>query len=116
LKSKSSVKDFKLPEAKAVAELLFTTEFEENANPAHFLLDNLPGEEAKKFLSGILMSKHLCERDKMQEILNDCVEVLKKENLKNKIEGLKLEIKEAEKLGQTEKAAKLLSVLRSEIS
>jgi DNA primase len=125
MKEEMQIEDFSLPEAKAVAELLFTADLKEVENPSHFLLDNLPSEETKKFLSQILMKEHLdlnrtgsgqAEEDKREKIVIDCVNVIKSERLKQKIEDLKLEIKEAEKSGKTERVAELLSVLKSEIS
>ena len=116
MKEQMEIEDFSLPEAKAIAELLFAADLEEMESPSHFLLDNLPNEEAKKFLSRILFSEHLAQADKKGEILDDCIKVIKSEKLKSRIEDLKLEIKEAEKLGQTEKVAELLSSLKSEIS
>ncbi|MEE8638366.1 MAG: DNA primase [Candidatus Margulisiibacteriota bacterium] len=116
MKERVGAEDFSLPEAKAIAELLFAADIEEMENPSHFLLDNLADEGAKKFLSRILFSEHLAQADKKEKILDDCINVIKNEQLKNKIENLKLEIKEAEKLGQTEKVSELLSSLKSEIS
>ena len=116
VKENMHAEDFSLPEAKTIADLLFTTDFEDNVNLTHFLLDNLPNEEAKKFLSRSLVSEHLAQADKTEKILNDCINVIKSERQKSKIEDLKLEIKEAEKLGQTEKVEELLSALKSEIS
>lgn len=116
IKQKLGLEDFCLPQAKAVAELLFTANIEGSDNLTHFLLNNLPNEETKRFLSGILMREHLTQGEKMDKILNDCINVIKSAHQKSKIEDLKLEIKEAEKAGETEKVAKLLSTLKAEIS
>jgi uncharacterized membrane-anchored protein YjiN (DUF445 family) len=113
LKKEIKTEHFKLPQTRAIAELLFAAEFKENQNPAHFVLENLADEEAKKFLSRILLSEHLQHKDKTREILSDCIKVIKSEQLKARIESLKLEIKEAEKAGETKKVEELLSVLRS---
>jgi len=116
LKEQMSLEDFALPEAKAIADLLLTAEFEENSNLTHFLLENLPNEEAKKFLSRILLSEHLAETENREKILKDCMSVIKNERSKSKIEELKIKIKEAEKSGKTAEVAELLSALKSEIS
>ena len=116
LKAEMGIDDFSLPEARAIAELLFAADLKEGVDPAHFLLDNLPNENAHKFLSRLLVSGHLEAQGKQEEILRDCVKVVKSERLRTKIEALKLEIREAEKSGEAEKAAELLSLLRSEIS
>jgi DNA primase len=110
------VGDFGLPETRVIAELLITAEIKEKDDPAHFLLNNLPDEGAKKLLSRLLLSEYLSRPDKKEEILHDCIKVIKRARLKQKIDSLKLEIKEAEKSGETERVAELLSVLKSEIS
>lgn len=115
LKKEMKAEDFKLPETRAIAELLFTAEFEESRNLAHFILENLADEGARKLLSRLLLSEHLQQGDKGKEILNDCLNVIKSEHLKNRIEALKLEIKEAEKAGETKKVKELLSALKSEL-
>ena len=116
VKEQMSVVDFNHAEARAVAELLLAADAEGAESISHFLLENLPGEEARKFLSRLLVSEHLSQEDKKEEILNDCIEVIKQERLKNRIEDLKLEIREAERSGETGKVAELLSALKSEIS
>jgi len=116
IKTQLTIEDFLLPETKAIAELLFLQEFEVEQNPAHFLMENLADESAKKLLSGLLVSDHLSQDDKTNEILNDCLEVIKQSRQKNKIESIKLAIKEAEKAGKTNEVEKLLFALKSEIS
>jgi len=116
MKEQMTVEEFSLPEAKAVAEMLFAADLEGAEEISHFLLENLPDENAKKFLSRVLFSEHLAQKEKKLDIFNDCVDVIKKERGKNKVEELKLEIKEAEKAGETKKVAELLSALKSEIS
>ncbi|MDD5382831.1 MAG: DNA primase [Candidatus Margulisbacteria bacterium] len=116
LKEELVAEDFKLRETRAIADLLLAADFGSEAAPAHFLLENLPDEEAKKFLSGLLMSEHLSQGEKMETIIADCVKVIKGERLRAKIDDLKLEIKEAEKAGETGRVAELLSALKGEIS
>ncbi|MFH1347211.1 MAG: DNA primase [Candidatus Margulisiibacteriota bacterium] len=116
IKERLNIADFRQPETSTIAALLFGTEFKEESDPAHFLLDNLPDENAKKYLSRILVEGNLINEDKFEEILGDCINVLKNERIRHKIEELKLEINEAEKAGETKKAAELLSAIKSEIS
>jgi hypothetical protein len=108
--------DFSQPEARLIAGLLFETEFGEGKEPGHFLLDNLPDENAKKFLSRVLVEAQSLTKEKNEGILNDCIGVLKNERVRGRIDELKLEIKEAEQAGEAAKAAELLSALKSEIS
>lgn len=116
IKTQLTIEDFLLPETKAIAALIFSWEFEAGQNLAHVLMENLADENAKKFLSRLLVSDHLSQEDKVDEILNDCLAVIKKTRQKNKIESIKLAIKEAEKSGKTDEVAKLLFALKSEIS
>ncbi|MBU0672386.1 MAG: DNA primase, partial [Candidatus Margulisbacteria bacterium] len=116
IKERLNAQDFHQPETSAIAALLFSTDFAGQDNPAHFLLDNLPDESSKKYLSRILVSGNSLEQNKMEEILNDCLSVLKNERLRLKIEEMKLEITEAEKAGNPDRAAELLSALKTEIS
>lgn len=110
------IEDFRLPDTRAIAELLLSAELKEPDNITDFLMDNLPEESTKKFLSRLLLSDHLSQAENNEEVLQDCIQVIRRERLKQKIDGLKLEIKEAEKSGETERVAELLSVLKSEIS
>jgi DNA primase len=107
--------DFALPESRAVARLFLSVDFNGTEDLSHFLLDNLPDEGSKKFLSRILMGDHLAEEGKREEILRDCISVIKNERNKSRIEKLKQEIKEAEKAGNEGRAAELLSALKGEI-
>ncbi|MFH1684211.1 MAG: DNA primase [Candidatus Margulisiibacteriota bacterium] len=116
IKERLNIDDFHQPETTAIAALLFGAEFKEGSDPAHFLLDNLPDESAKKHLSRVLVEGHLIDGDRFEEILGDCINVLKNERIRHKIEELKLGINEAEKAGETQKATELLSAIKSEIS
>jgi DNA primase len=115
LKEEARVEDFSVPEAKTIAKLIFAADFE-GENPSHFLLENLPEEGARQFLSRLLMSEHLAEGDKNLEIMGDCLTVIKDQRQRNRIAAIKAEIREAEKTGETKKVAELLSVLKSEIA
>jgi len=115
MKAQLRGEDFNLPEARAVVEILFTTDFAEGTDATHFLLHNLPTEEAKKFIARLLVSEHLSAGGKQKEIFEDCLKVMKNEKLKNKMDVLKIELKAAEKAGETGKVSELLSVLKSEI-
>ncbi len=115
VKEKLSVEDFNSLEAKAIAGLMLTVDFEDSSKLGHFLLDNLPDEAAKKQLAALLVSDHL-PRDRKDEILDDCITVLKNARVMAKIEDIKQKIKAAEAAGESQKAAELLSALKSEIS
>ena len=116
VKEHMSIDDFRLPEIRAIAELLISAELKETDDTAHFLMDNLPEESTRKFLSRLLLSEHLSGSENKEEILQDCIKVIKRDRLKQKIDNLKLEIKEAERSGETKRVAELLSTLKSEIS
>lgn len=115
IKERLEIGDFNQPETRAIASLLFETEFKGKSS-VHWLLDNVPDESAKKFLSRQMIEDLSVEEDKLVEMMNDCISVLKNERVRSRITELKLEIKEAEASGQLDKAAKLLSALKSEIS
>ena len=78
-------------------------------------MDNLSDENTKKFLSRLLLSDHLNFNGETESILKDCIEVIKKDRIKNKIEALKIELKKAEKAGENQKVGELLSILKTEI-
>ncbi len=115
LRDQLRVDDFSIPDTKKIAELMFSAKVESD-NPAHFILDNLPEEGTRKFLSGILMSDRLVHGSNDKQIMEDCINVIKGVRQKNKIELLKARIREAEKNGETQKVSQLLSALKSEIS
>lgn len=115
LRDQLRVDDFSIPDTKKIAELMFSAEVESD-NPAHFILDNLPEEGTRKFLSGILMSDRLILGSNDKQVMEDCINVIKGVRQKNKIELLKARIQEAEKKGETQKVSQLLSALKSEIA
>jgi DNA primase len=114
LKANLSAEDFKLPEARAIAEILFTTEIA-GENLSHFLLENLPDEKARGFLSRTILRHPPAEAARREEIVRDCLKTIKDEHNREKIADIKTAIKEAERAGETEKAAELLNSLKSEI-
>jgi DNA primase len=115
VKEQTSLEDFSIPETRAIAEVLFSTEFKED-NPSHFLLNNLPKEETTKFLSKLLMQQHLALNENNSAVVKDCLKVIEQHRQENKIDNLKEQIKEAEKAGKNDEVVKLLSLIKSEIS
>ncbi|MFH1386881.1 MAG: DNA primase [bacterium] len=102
---------FSTKAARQIAKVLF------NADPAedlaHFVVANLQDEEPKKFLTQVLLSEDLENPD---QILMDCIAVIKAQGGKARIAQLKSALVEAEKQGNAEKAAEILSSLKGEIS
>ena len=115
LKGAVKLADFNLPPARAIAEFLFAADLNGEETPAHFLMDNLPDEAARSFLSGLMVSEHLGSREQNEKIFLDCVQVLKDENQQVRVRALKQEIEQAEKEGKSERVAELLFALKSEI-
>ena len=107
---------FTLKPIQKIAALLFETDFSKKDNPHHFLLENLPDEENKKYFSALMIKEHLPHKDKKEEVIKDCLEVIKNEQGKRKIVQLKTDLKTAETNGDSQKAAEILSLLKSEIS
>jgi len=108
--------DFSLPAIKEIAELLFAADFSGQDNIYHFLLENLPKEESKRIISSIMIREHIDDKEKIAMILEDCIKTVKQEALKQKINRLKTELKEAEAAKDTARAGEILSLLKSEIS
>ncbi|MBU1026136.1 MAG: hypothetical protein KKA31_00230, partial [Candidatus Margulisbacteria bacterium] len=115
VKEKLSMENFNSQEARAIASLMLSIDFTNEANLGHFLLENLPDEAAKKLLAGLMVKDHL-PKELKNEILDDCITVLKNERVRSKIEDIKQKIKAAEAAGESQKAAELLFALKSEIS
>jgi len=113
LKNEMKIEEFSCPEARSIAELLYAADLTRTDNPSHFLLENLPDETAKNFLAKILVSENA---DNPETMFKDCLQVIKTERSKSKIEALKIELGEAEKAGESKKAAELLLALKNEIS
>jgi DNA primase len=106
---------FSLPPARSIAELLFTAKLSGAQDAAHFLLDNLPDEEAKLFLARLLVSDHLAAGVQAEAILADCLKVIKQSQTKGRIANLKQELLAAERSGEAGRAAEILAALKNEI-
>lgn len=113
LKEELRIEAFSLPEAKAVAELLFTAETGEGEDVSHFLLDNLPDDASRSFFSGALINEG---HQEMETVFRDCLQVIKSKKKDDKFSALKSELRESEMRGDTDKSAALLSALKNEIS
>jgi DNA primase len=112
LKAELRAEDFILPETRSLARALFNPGLETADNREHFVLENLEGESDRNFLTDILINEN---PEDPATIFADCLQVIKRENVKSKIEAIKLELGEAEKAGETEKASRLLAELKAEI-
>lgn len=113
LKKELSAEDFRLPEAKAVADLIFGRSLAGSENFVHHLIESSPNEGVRNFLTQILLDENL---ENSEKIMLDCIEVIKAERARGKIDALKIELQEAEKAGNFQKAAELLAALKNEIS
>lgn len=112
LRQEQRAEDFILPETRSLAGALFLPGLEKAENPAHYVMENLETEADRSFLSSVLLEENPADPE---TIFADCLQVIKKESVKNKIEALKLELREAEKAGEAEKTARLLAELKAEI-
>ncbi|MBN2057927.1 MAG: DNA primase [Candidatus Saganbacteria bacterium] len=108
--------DFSATEARTIIELLQTAKLGQSQEPAHFLLENLPDEAARKYLSALLVRENLSQTEQFEVIFADCVKVLKDEKKRQRVADLKAEIKTAEKSQDAARASELLSLLQTEIS
>lgn len=102
---------FSTKAAREIAQVLFNADPAENFT--HFLMANLQAEGAKNFLSQVLLSEDL---ENPEQILKDCISLIKAEGGKSRVARLRTALIEAEKQGETEKAAEILNSLKSEIS
>lgn len=112
LKQELSAADFHGAEAGRLAALLFSEELAGAENGSHLLLDKLTDEGVKNYLTSAILSENL---EKPEEILRDCIAVIKSEGSRGRIEALKTALREAEKSNNAEKAAELISALKNEI-
>jgi DNA primase len=103
--------DFSQPETREIARLLFAENLEKIKDPAHFILDHLSDESAKKMVAKILVEELPICKDKT---LTDCIKVIKKEHLSRQIDLLKIELRKAEKAGETQRVAELLNLLKNQ--
>jgi DNA primase len=109
MKEQLTPEDFVSPEGKKVAGLLLAGE----AGEMHFILENLADESARNFLAGALLGANL---ENAQKATEDCISVIKAERTKNRVGELRSKLLEAEKAGETQKAAEFLAALKGEIS
>ncbi|MDD4178918.1 MAG: DNA primase [Candidatus Margulisbacteria bacterium] len=100
-------------ESRAIAELLFSADPSQVQDLPHFVIDNLKSDTARAFLTSLLVSDNL---ERSDDILTDCINVIKNETVKSRIEGLKNDLREAEKANDHDKSLELLAALKSEIS
>lgn len=110
LKEKLSLEGFSDAVHREIAELLYTVDVEKERNLEHFLLDNLPSEAAKKVLLKITMEEIPAQQN--EKALFDCINTIKSQCLKDAIETVKNSLREAEKSGETAKAAELTVKLK----
>ena len=103
---------FNWPDARAVAEVLFRLE-PAAENLTHSVVDNLAAESAKNFLTQVLVAEAV---DRSDEILRDCIGVIKAEHSRQRVAALKRDLHEAEQNRDTARAAELLAALKAEIS
>lgn len=113
VKKELGLAGFNSPEAKAIAEILFSAEAEQAQNLPHFVVDNLGSESARNFLTQVLLSENL---EKPEEVLRDCIQVIKAESSRSRVNALKTELRQAETAKDAQKAAELLAALKNEIS
>ena len=112
LKKEVKLEDFISAETKSLAKFIFSTDFNEVENIAHYLVENLPQEEDKQFLAKILVSEN---PENPATVFDDCLRVMKEDKVKIRIEAIMQALREAEKAGETQKAAELIAALKSEI-
>lgn len=113
LKKELTPELFRSAEARAVATVLFNLDPAEGNDLTSLIVDNLSDEAAKRFLTQVVLSSDLENRT---EILSDCINVIKDENARERITGLKAELREAENARDNRRVAELLSTLKTEIS
>ena len=100
-------------EARTIAGLLFSAELAAAADPVHVLLEQLTDEAAKNYLTQIAVGE---EVSNAEQVLNDCLGVIKSDQARSRVDELKAQIAAAEQAGEAQKVAALLSALKSEIS
>ena len=101
------------PDARAVIELLFSADTEQTDNLPHFMVENLTSGSAKNFLTRALLDE---SPEKSGQILEDCIQVIKAESVRNRIDVLKSELRKAEEQKEPQRAAELLVAIKNEIS
>ncbi|MBU1867596.1 MAG: DNA primase [Candidatus Margulisbacteria bacterium] len=113
LKAELPLDRFITPEARQVAALIYSTDLSGAEDPEHKLLSLIEDEGGKRFLTTALLSE---SQENPQEILHDCIESLREEKLKSRVNALKSELQQAEAAGDTARASELISALMAEIS
>jgi DNA primase len=111
LKKELRPEAFNIPEARSIAEFLFSLDAEAEGG-LHFTLEKLESEPARNFLTRALLSENAGKAD---QVLWDCIKVIKGESNRAKISALKSELQSAEKSNDRQKASELLSALKAEI-
>lgn len=104
---------FNGPEARAVAEILFSAKALPSENLPHFVIDNLSSEAARNFLTQALLSE---EAERSEKVLQDCIQVIKAEGTRGRISRLKTELRRAEESRDAQKVSEILAALKNEIS
>ena len=112
IKQELAPEDFLTPEARAIAKILYSADLGQVENISLLVLDRLEGEAVKNYLTGAILSENL---EKPEEILRDCIAVIKSESARSRINELKAALREAEQRNDTAKAAELISAINNEI-
>ena len=113
LKAELPLDRFITIEARQIAALLYGADLSGEEAPEHKLLSLIEDEGAKRFLTTALLGESPANPE---EILGDCIESLKGEHLKERVNAIKSELRQAEASGDTAKASELISALKAEIS
>ncbi|MFC1767077.1 DNA primase [Candidatus Margulisiibacteriota bacterium] len=99
-------KEFILPSHRLVAEMLQTIDMGSSKEAlSHSIIENLPGDEEKKLLTRILVQE--IPSGNREKMLEDCANTIKAHHLRSKLEGLRVEIGNAEKINDFEKVTEL---------
>jgi DNA primase len=101
------------PDARAVADVLFRLEAPASGDLTHTVVDNLATESARNFLTQVLVAEAV---DRPDEILRDCIAVIKAQQGQQRVAELKGRLHAAEQARDTAKAAEILNELKTEIS
>ena len=111
LKKELRPDSFNGPEARAVADILFSAKALPSENLPHFVIDSLSSEAARNFLTQALLSE---EAERSEKVLQDCIQVIKAESTKGRIGLLKSELRKAEESKDAQKAGEILAALKNE--
>lgn len=111
VRSELSEKSFSGAAAQKIAKLLLA-DSSAGENLAHLILEQLPDEASKNYLTNALVSDDLGNQ---AEILRDCLRVIKEEGIRQRVAELKAALREAESRRDEQKTAELLAALNNEI-